>query len=396
MSAARLLRRLRSETGSVLVTSMILLGAMSSMAFGTYVLVDAEQRGSARDRTHESSFNLAEAALSGQVFILSRNWPGVSGQAYPTWCSQATGGERCPDNQMLTKWYSGADFGAGVAWTTSIRDNGGAAADFYSDAVTAGQPPWDANADKKMWVRAQALVRGKRRTMVGLVRAEQVTEQLPRNAITAGKFGTTNNGNKTIVDTAGRAAQSAPVAVRCGQAAPSSCMDYDPDKNQVNPPNTTLNYSGGNALSDEAIERLRQSAIANGSYYATGCPANPSGTIVFIENGNCAYNNSAGPCCNSVASPGLLFINTGTLSLDGNIVFHGIVYAANRQNSSGWVVNLTGTTAIEGSAIVDGNGGIMAGSSAVNLVFDPLIFSKVVSLSGAGIIQNTWREIPGA
>jgi hypothetical protein len=393
MSPARVLERLRSESGSVIVVCIVLLTIMTGLTLAVYAFVDAEQRNSARERTRESSFNLAEAALSGQVYVLSRDWPGTGSGAYPASCTQSSGGARCPSNQTLTQWYNGPDFRAGVVWTTSVRDNGGSATNFYSDAVTANEPAWDANGDRKIWVRSQALVRGKRRTLVGLVRVEQVTETFPQNTVTAGKFHTSNDGNKVIVDTQGQGAQSAPVAVRCNTPPESDCMGYDPDKGQISPPNTTLGYAGGNAMSDEALDRMRRRAIAIGSYYASGCPANPSGALVFIENGNCSYEPSAGECCNSRAAPGVLIINRGTFYLGGNTVFYGLVYAANRQNSSDFVVTLGGTSAIEGSVAVDGPGGVEAGASGTNIVANPSIFSTITSFSGAGIIQNTWREI---
>ena len=67
----------------------------------------------------------------------------------------------------------------------------------------------------------------------------------------------------------------------------------------------------------------------------------------------------------------------------------------NQQNSNGWVVSLNGTSAIQGSVAIDGAGGLLAGSSGVNVVYDPFAFSKIVSYGNAGIIQNTWREITG-
>jgi hypothetical protein len=43
---------------------------------------------------------------------------------------------------------------------------------------------------------------------------------------------------------------------------------------------------------------------------------------------------------------------------------------------------------------VDGNGGVAVGESKKNLVYDPNAATRVVSYGNAGIIQNTWREIP--
>jgi hypothetical protein len=54
------------------------------------------------------------------------------------------------------------------------------------DTVTQTQPAYDANGDERLWVRGQAMVRGKRRTLVKLVRVDNVTEEIPCNAILAG------------------------------------------------------------------------------------------------------------------------------------------------------------------------------------------------------------------
>ena len=45
--------------------------------------------------------------------------------------------------------------------------------------------------------------------------------------------------------------------------------------------------------------------------------------------------------------------------------------------------------------MVDGNGGVLAGSSGTNIVFDPRAFDGARSFGTAGIVQNTWREITG-
>jgi len=387
------MRRWRDESGAVLATSMIMLGLMMTMALAAFAYVDTQQQSSASERIRETSFNLSESLLGAQVFILSRGWPGTAANAYPSNCTTGVVSVRCPDAAAVAGAFGGPDVAQGITWSTRVRDNSSPAANFYSDAITASQPTYDANADGKLWVRAQASIDGRRRTLVGLVKVEEVTEAFPKNVITAGKFQTSNQGRKVIVDTKGNSAQAAPLAVRC-LVLTSACLDYEANKGQVSPDTTQTGYTGGNALSPDALERLRDKAIANGTYYATGCPANPSGALVYIANGNCSYNNSAGTCCNTQAAPGMLIIANGTLSMTGNIVFSGVVYMANQQNSSSYILNLGGTVAILGAIAIDGNGGLSAGASGVNVVYDANVFSRIVSYGNAGIIQNTWREIP--
>jgi hypothetical protein len=365
---------------------------MMAVGLSSLALVDQVQRASGQERTRETSFNVAEALLSSQVFILSRGWPGTSAGAYPSECSSAISDARCPDAAAVLSRFGGPDVAAGAAWSTRIRDNQSPNPNFYDDTLTSTAPAYDANGDGKMWVRAQALVRGGKRTLIGLVRVEQVTEPIPKSAMVAGHFGTTNNGRKVIFDTQGSAAAPSPVQVRCVVAA-VGCLDYAAGKDQVKPDTTTLGYTGGNALSDEGLSRMRDRAKADGTYYPSGCPARPEGRVVFIENGDCSYSNEIAPCCNSQTAPGFLIVARGTLNFSGNNTFYGLIYMANKQASSDYIITLGGTILVQGSIQVDGAGGLMAGTSALNLRFDPQVFDAVVSYGNAGIIQNTWREI---
>lgn len=397
----------------MLITAVMLMALMLGVALSAYALVDQEQSASAGERVRETSFNLAEQLLDAQVYILSRDWPGQGGvvkpttTAYPSQCASGVTSNRCPNAAGLISRFGGPDVAAGITWSTMVRDNNSPNPNYYDDASTrtapcnpGGQTPctYDANNDGRLWVRAQTIVRGKRRTLVGLVKIDTVAEDFPKNAILAGKFGTNNSGRKEIVNTGG-----APVQVRCTVQPQSSCMDYPPSKGQITPDTHQPGYTGGDALADEQIDRLRERAIAEGTYYAS-CPANPSGSLVFVESGNCSYSNSASPCCNSSASPGVFIINSGTLSLSGNIVFYGLVYAPNRGTtpgtyaSSDWVVSNTGTSRIEGGVAIDGPGGMQIGSSGNpnNLVYRANVFNNVISYANAGIIQNTWREIPAS
>jgi hypothetical protein len=392
--------RLRSQTGSVLVTAVLLTALMLGLGLVALSMVDGETARSSGERQRETSFNLAEELLNAQVYILSRDWPGTGGvstgpnptlQAYPTTCTTGVSSPRCPDINALVARFGGADLASTVTWSTKVRDNNSPNVNYYDDTLTQTQPAYDANGDERLWVRAQALVRGKRRTLVGLVRVDKVTEEIPRNAILAGKFATNNNGNKVIVSTNGGLVQ-----VRCTVPAQSSCMDYPPDKNQLSPDTGSVGYTGGDAMNDEQLQRLRERAIAEGNYWATGCPPKPTGSLVFIESASCAYNNSDTPCCFSAATPGVVVTYSGTFSLSGNITFYGLVYAANRANRTDYVVSDTGTARIVGGVIIDRQGGMEIGSSGHpdNLEFQPNVYNSLISYANAGIIQNTWREIP--
>jgi hypothetical protein len=386
---------MRRERGSALVIAMLVMMVLLALGLAALSLADGQQQDAARSRVADSAFNLAEGVLDTQVYLLSHFWPGSAGTARPATCTQAVLVAGCPDATQVRASYDGGDWTAGVAWTTMVRDNGGAATSFFNATLVAGQPSWDANHDGRMWTYAQALVHGRKRTLVALVEVQHVDNSLlfSHNAITAGWFQTTNSGNKVIVDTQGSSAQPAPLAVRCTTRT-NACLGYEAGKGQIAPDTTQTGYSGGNALTLDRLDTLRTRAIAESTYYASGCPADPSGAVVFIENANCAYNNSAGACCNSASAPGVLVVANGTLSLTGNIVFNGVIYMANQQNSAGVVLSLNGTSGINGAIAVDGPGGLIAGSSGLNVTFASGVFNVLTGFGTAGVIQNTWRELP--
>ena len=379
-------RRLRNESGAALVTAIIVTGIMLSIGLATLAWADNGFRTSGEERVRESSFNLADAVLDGQMYQLGRNWPTSTSPASP--CSDTAQPSGCPSEASISQSFTSTDYTAGYEWSTVVQDNGGAVADLYTTAGAVGQPNYDANGDGKLWIRAEATVRGETRALLTEVEAQEVPLSFPRNSVTAGYFQTTNNGNKVIVDSLGTSGQSGDVAVRCTGA--SGCTTYRPG--QVSPDTTYQGYAGGDAMSADDLNSLRGRAIAKGTYYAS-CPANPSGEIVFVESGNCSYSSGAG---NSVASTGMFVIYSGTLSLSSNYEYYGLVYAHNAQGSSGCgtpVVSLGATALIHGAVAVDGFGCVSAGSSKLNLVYDSNVFSKVKGFGTGEMTPGSWREL---
>jgi Tfp pilus assembly protein PilX len=394
-------RRLaREEGGWALVTAIVLMTAMLGLGLGTMTFIDGQTRQTGNERIGESSFNLAEGVLKSQIFLLARSWPGSSASAYAT-CTQSTpASTRCPNAAMVAAEFSGNDY-RNVTWTTAVQDNGGAVADYYSTSAAAGQPNYDANGDGKVWVRAEANLRsaeaavwGRPRAVVTLVKADIVPLPFPRNSVVAGFFGTTNDGSKPIADTNGSTVlgsptQPAPVAVRCETDPRSACLDYDPAKGQVSPPAYELKYPGPTVLTTEQTDQLRGIAQKNSTYYPS-CPANPSGALVFVESGNCSYS---GGSANTQASPGMLVLANGTLTMGGNFMFYGLVYALNGQGSTGNVVTFGGNSGVVGAVAVDGWGGVLAGSSGMNVAFDPAALGLVKGYGNAAAVKGTWREL---
>src|SRR5919201_1737435 len=300
--------------------------------------------------------------------------------------------------------YSTADY-KNVNWTTEVHDNDkGDSPNFYNDK-NPSSALWDSNGDHKMWVRAQATVKGRTRVILGLVKVDLFAEDLPTSAIVAGSLSTTNNGNKEIVctrlpddpdghDCTSSSQLAGPVLLRCTGGVGSSCQDFK--DGQVSPDPVVTGYTG-TGLTPDALDRLRQRAISEGTYYASGCPSSPAGALAFVENGNCSYNNSSPGPWNSATSPGMFVMNQGTLSLTGNQTYYGVIYHANAQGAVGCSpacpVSLNGTVAVRGGIQVAGQGAVMAGSSKINVLFDSYAFTAVRSYGAATIVQNKWREI---
>ena len=392
---ARLRYRLGEEGGWALVTAMLVMAMMLALGLAVFAIVDEQQRLSGMQRQGDTAFNLAEAALNAEMFALGNQWPGFGAGAnpYPT-CTQTSTDTRCPDPATLSHMFNTPDTASGTTWQVNVYDNGQSSGSFYSDSITTTQPSYDANGDGKLWVRAQSTVRGRTRVLVGEVQVQLNQESLPHAATIAGSLQTSNNGRKVIIDTQGSALQPAPVEVRCNPLINPNCLVYQAAKGQISPDTTAANYTGGNSLSAAALARLKATAIDNGTYY-TACPgALPSGPVVWLQSVSCSFTGNS--VANSANSPGALIVDNGTLSLGGTTSFYGLIYATNSQGSSGTVVSLSGNTQVTGGIEIDGQGGLVAGSSKVNLTFSDAAFTGLRSFGSADLLQNTFRQIAHA
>lgn len=405
--------RLRDERGNVLVIATMMVTLMLVVGASALSTVDTQTDVTKRERQHESSFNLAEGVLNAQTFVLGRLGTGSPASTFPESCTNQSNAALCPTPAQLARNYDAAtqnDFDSGTQWVTRVRDN--PAGTFYSAATVANAAWYDANQDDRLWVTASATVRERTRTLVALIRVEKQPIAFPQYAIIGGWFSTSNNGRKDIVNATG----SFGVAVRCTPSNPSAtppvagCLEYQANKGQLVPAGGyEYGYSSAAAIEAEELQALEDTAKARGTYY-TSCPANPNGEIVVVESGNCSYNNSApsaagmSKCCNAAANPGLLIVKCGSVSIGGNIVFYGLVYIPNKSTptgnwcSSGAVVTTSGNAVLNGGALIDGPGGLVAGSSGNqqgnNVIFNPAAFNDINTAGTAGVVQNTWREIP--
>jgi Tfp pilus assembly protein PilX len=401
--------RLHREDGMALVMAMIVMTLLLAIGFALISSTDNQRNDSRRERTRESSFQLSEGALNAQIFQLSTRWPssttGLGGASvvYPSSCTETSTAQDCPSTTALIGSFDNVDQASGNAtWTTQVRDNGGGSPDFYSDALLS-QPTYDANNDGFMWVRSSAVVRGHRRTLVALIKAEQTVLNFPRHTLSAGFFTTTNNGNKVIIDNDGASDQFTPgeVYVRCsfpgGSPPAAGCADYQSNKGQVSPERVFSDPNLPNAVTPEALDTLRSSAKADGNYYATGCPASLQGDVpgemVFIEDASGCSNFNGNSDYNTMAKPGYVVIAKGAITINGGATFYGVIYHANVDDSNAALVNLGGNSEINGAVTIDGRGGMFAGSSKENIIWNPNVFNNLTAFGTAAIVQNTFREI---
>jgi hypothetical protein len=406
------LRRLREEGGSAVVTAVVLLAIMVSTSIALLAYVDTQTKGSQVSRTRETAFNFAEAAMHAQIFSLAKSWPGNPGVAYSQ-CVAATATDKCPSDAQLRGLFPSADTDAGTQWSTQVIDNQPPYATFYSDAILSGTTyGWDRGGkdgattrDEQVWVRVQATSRGKTRTLVALVRAEEQQEDIVNTALLAGRLDIKNSGKKVIIDGQG----GGKIEVRC-TVDDGLCLGHELGSgntkteaqlqdllNHQLSPNQTQTNSTTVGMSTESALRLRATAQANGTYYdsARGCPPTLTGKVVWLENLTCSYTSSSN--FNSASQPGMVIVNGGMLSVGGTSTYYGVLYYTNLAGTnlipSTAVIELSGTTSVQGGIVVEGAGMVAAGSSGVNIKFAANSFAAVKSIGSAGIVQNTWREL---
>jgi hypothetical protein len=397
------------EHGSALVIAIVLMTFMlgSTLALVTYV--DRESGQTGVNRTRETAFNFAEAALNSEVYALARKWPGSTKAAdagFKGTCSSSVSGPYCPLDSQLRGLFPTNDT-AGATWKIDVRDNDEDSPDFYSDATVLDNADYDKDGNDQLWVRAEAVARGKKRVMVAQVRAESQPEDIVHAALLSGSLDLQNSGNKTTIDND----LGGVLSVRCTWNGPvQPCVGYEDitkklDKlsQQITPfpgADAIDGYTGPPVLSAEAIERLKATADAYGTSY-TACPSTLTGKVVYLDiPSGCKYTGNN--VFNSPSQPGMLIVNRGKLEFGGTINFYGVIVHLNADNLSSTLIDLGGNGCVEGGVLVEGNGATHAGASGNacggngNIKYNPYMYGAVKSLANAGIIQNTWRELtPG-
>jgi hypothetical protein len=407
-----MLTRFKQEDGIAMVVAMLLMAMMLSLGLVALRLADGQAKTTSAQRQRESSFNIAEAALNAQVTQLSQHWADISGVGTGA-CPGAT---YCPASGALTSLIPSADTNVPVTWQTKVYDDASPLDGYFSDSKAAGvTTTWDKNDNGKVWVRAQATVRGRTRVIVSLVEKQTQLESVPHAAIVAGALTIENNGkhSEPIID-----ANGGLIAVRCDINGPvQPCLGQE----LGNPPTKTpadwnalltdqisgfataqMGYSQPSLFTQDQITRFIATAKAGGTYY-TSCPGSLAGEVVVVDvSGNCSYTGNV--TWNTQVDPGFVIFlrSSSSLTLGGTTTYNGIIYHANMGNpptlnsgpqSNGPLITTSGNTLINGGVIIDGPGRMLAGESGMNIHFDDHGYDAVQSLAAAGIVQNSWREI---
>lgn len=383
----------RDEQGSALVIAVIAMSLMLMLGLAALAMTDQQTRESGVERVRESSFNLAEGALQQQSFLLGgKSWPKASTDALPAECNtSSTITSRCPSPSALVASgaYDSPDYTSGASWTTYVRDNTVANPLTYTSDVDA-QPTWDSDGNGYIWVKATATVRGKTRTLVALLKRDPIPLALPKAVLVAGGLNIPQNGQSGVITSDA----TTPLVLRCdGYGGTCNQSNTGKGSSQISPNN--VSYTGSNQppfLSADTVTKLVDSATVY-----TSCPtaAQMTGIVVIDPPGNDVTCEITGNTAyNSLASPGILVMRKGMLNYKGNGPFYGLIVHLNEggDGPSRKCIDINGTPDIHGGILVEGNCGVEVNGNS-RLIFNPNMFN--LSVTGvAGLVQNTWRELP--
>lgn len=406
------------EDGFALVPAIMLLVILLLIGLALLSTADFQSRSTGHEVAGEASFNMAESVLDAETLQLDTTWPNSTTTAYPT-CNQGSAPVTgCPGTALTARFTSataGPFFATTPTWSVQVIDDTGGPS-YYADSLAGTAPAYDSNGDNKLWIRADVTIGAQRRIVVAQVVRQSSVIALPSNVITSGGVTTSNNGNKVIIEAKDPSSGlTGSVDVRCTPTAspPSNsdgCTGWESGKGQLDPSGSyQTGYSDPSgsysAISSTNLAAIKQTAIANGTYYPAGtCP--PAGTagIVYVENADCSYSGNTD--WNSPAVPGTLIFASGTLSFNGSLNFYGILYMANGQGTApgsgvcqpaqanGPIVTVHGNGSINGAVFVDKCGTVDAGSSKFNIVYSSSAFGAFQAFATPALAKNTFRIMP--
>lgn len=436
------MRRLRrEEEGVALISAIIILSVV--LALGTWLLMFAngQQHQAYAEQTHEASYSMAEAALNAQIAALAVNWP-TSSSPDASSCNNATastgagcpsptfatggayslsGGGNCPAGTPSDAW--GAPMTNG--WTTYVRDdgiyNGTDTSQLYNSTAVANQPAYDANLNGTVWVRAVGVFNCQVTAVIEKVSEQTIPLSFPLGGVSADAVSTSNSGKKVVVNMLGSAGAAA-LSLRClngtTQLTRAQCENVGtgqvaPDTFTLAPANSTPAIPSTDLTSLQALANMFTTTSHPTVYTAPNCPTSmsqltsvtASGSVIPVYVSGCNMSFTTGTA-NTVSSPGFLIVSNGTLSLNGNSTFYGLIYAPNQQGCAygqaatttcpmgGDVIKIHGTGNSRGALAVDGFGTISFGASAQNFIYDNSVFPLLHKLGNGVPTPNTFRVLP--
>lgn len=431
---------MRDESGSVLVTALILMIVAFGLGYAALAATDVQTHQTGYETSGEAAFNLAESALDAQARLVQLNWPGTT--ATTVTCNQnSTSSSTCPGTAVTNSFsstYAGQEY-SNPTWSTEV---GGVcptssqtcaslaeSPSYYSDPIPATAMGCDCYSANAVWVRAQATVLGQTRVVVGETERQSVVVPLPDTTITAGGVNTSNRGNKVIIeqhDAAGLVSAGT-IDLTCGTATTqpsyqSGCAGWDPSKNQADPGTQgTGGYQTGytdpngySVLSPAQLASLEQAAPTAPA--AGTCPSNWNG-LVYIQStpsSGCQVTGNGSGCSKSSApssgaTPGMIIVGSGTLSVSANTCYFGVIYMANIGNptpsgggactSTDSPLTLNANSVVYGALFADNCGLITVGQASGNtatVYFDSLALSAATAYDTPVLAKNTFRILPGS
>lgn len=419
------MRALRSEGGNALITAVLVVAMMAGLGTAMVSVIDAQTTQTRVQRSSDTTFNLAEAALNAQAFLLGRNWPQSTanmptpgGPASP--CSgqsitgtlddppaSATPSLRDQVQSVLAQTYAGSTSTTGAQWwLTACQDGGRNAWDssllngLAYDPTVASSP---APQPRRMWVRAEAKIDGRRRAVAALVQAGQ-QPVFPNLGLVTGKMGD-DLGNTLNSLTSGPLLgpitnlliNSDPIVVgnvglRCslldatdllgclsGLLKATSALGSIGALLQAN---NYVDYNSDSTISADQLSLLRQQAQATGTYYpsatngtgavangASCLPANSAGKIIFIDKigngtGSCVINTASNPSAKAliVGSGGVRVCTNGGCAGGGSGTYTGVIYALHKTDPTLDDVTIENGAKVVGGVYIDDNSALPSAS----------------------------------
>jgi hypothetical protein len=324
--------------------------------------------------------------------------------------------------RILAQTYAGDSNAASSHWWVTACAEGIPARESWDASLLTG-PSYDSTpastGPRRMWVRAEARVDGRRRAVVALVQAGQVQVFPSDLAVVTGRFGAdlgvalnalTNGG--LLGPLTNLLLQNNPmfvgnVAIRCGLLDSANLLGCVTGLLKATSAlglgtllqaNNFMDYYSDTIISASKVAQLRQQAQASGTYRGTiaagEClPAGSAGKVVFIEQvgngtGSCTLNTAANP------SAAALIVRSGGIEVQGGGTFTGVLYAMHNKavlNGATEVadVRVEQNSKVVGAVFADDNATLPAASRHgwVEVVAPPFSLNNIInSLGVCGVI----------